>query len=88
MLTLQAAKETLARDGKLNPTKEEVADQAGKTAEAQYGTGSPLQRGITAATAAIQALASGELAGAAAPEIAYLNGQNVIGGLSGLWRSK
>ncbi len=78
---LQAAKETLAGKGKLNPTKEEIADQAGRTAEAQYGTGSPLQRGITAATAAIQALAGGDikaaLAGAAAPEIAYLIGQNV-----------
>ncbi|WP_303740892.1 hemagglutinin repeat-containing protein [Kosakonia pseudosacchari] len=78
---LQAAKETLAGLGKLNPTKEEIADQAGRTAEAQYGTGSPLQRGITAATAAIQALAGGDikaaLAGAAAPEIAYLIGQNV-----------
>ncbi|AGN86993.1 hemagglutinin repeat-containing protein [Enterobacter sp. R4-368] len=78
---LQAARETLARDGKLNPTKEEIADQAGRTAEAQYGTGSTLQRGITAATAAIQALAGGDikaaLAGAAAPEIAYLIGQNV-----------
>ncbi|PDO84932.1 hypothetical protein BK796_14825 [Kosakonia pseudosacchari] len=78
---LQAAKETLAGLGKLNPTKEEIAAQAGRTAEAQYGTGSPLQRGITAATAAIQALAGGDikaaLAGAAAPEIAYLIGQNV-----------
>lgn len=78
---LQAAKETLAGLGKLNPTKEEIADQAGRTAEAQYGTGSPLQRGITAATATIQALAGGDikaaLAGAAAPEIAYLIGQNV-----------
>ncbi|WP_438918195.1 hemagglutinin repeat-containing protein [Kosakonia cowanii] len=78
---LQAAKETLAGKGKLNPTKEEIADQAGRTAEAQYGTGSPLQRGITAATAAIQALAGGDikaaLAGTAAPEIAYLIGQNV-----------
>ncbi|MFE4111437.1 VENN motif pre-toxin domain-containing protein, partial [Kosakonia sp. YIM B13611] len=78
---LQAAKETLAGLGKLNPTKDEIADQAGRTAEAQYGTGSTLQRGITAATAAIQALAGGDikaaLAGAAAPEIAYLIGQNV-----------
>ncbi|MFE4113466.1 VENN motif pre-toxin domain-containing protein, partial [Kosakonia sp. YIM B13611] len=60
--------------GKLNPTKDEIADQAGRTAEAQYGTGSTLQRGITAATAAIQALAGGDikaaLAGAAAPYIA------------------
>ena len=78
---LKAAKETLVGLGKLNPTAKEISDQAGKTAEAQYGTGSALQRGISAATAAVQALAGGDiksaLAGAAAPEIAYLIGQNV-----------
>ncbi|EOC1317874.1 hemagglutinin repeat-containing protein [Cronobacter turicensis] len=78
---LKAAKETLVGLGKLNPTAKEIADQAGKTAEAQYGTGSALQRGISAATATVQALAGGDiksaLAGAAAPEIAYLIGQNV-----------
>ncbi|WP_050568187.1 hemagglutinin repeat-containing protein [Cronobacter muytjensii] len=78
---LKAAKETLVGLGNLNPTAKEIADQAGKTAEAQYGTGSALQRGISAATATVQVLAGGDiksaLAGAAAPEIAYLIGQNV-----------
>ncbi|APG17516.1 hypothetical protein A3780_08095 [Kosakonia radicincitans] len=71
---LAAAKETLIGKGNLNPTPEEISDQAGRTAEANFGTGSTLQRAITAATAAIQALASGDiksaLAGAAAPYIA------------------
>ncbi|WP_342322975.1 hemagglutinin repeat-containing protein [Kosakonia sp. BYX6] len=78
---LKAAKETLAGLGKLAPTDKEIAEQAGRTAEAQYGTGSALQRGIAAATTAVQALSGGDfksaLAGAAAPEIAYLIGQNV-----------
>lgn len=71
---LAAAKETLIGKGNLNPTPEEISDQAGRTAEANFGTGSTLQRAITAATAAIQAVASGDiksaLAGAAAPYIA------------------
>ncbi|KDE37340.1 hypothetical protein AW40_06630 [Kosakonia radicincitans UMEnt01/12] len=71
---LAAAKETLIGKGNLNPTPEEISDQAGRTAEANFGSGSTLQRAITAATAAIQALASGDiksaLAGAAAPYIA------------------
>ncbi len=71
---LAAAKETLIGKGNLNPTPEEISDQASRTAEANFGTGSTLQRAITAATAAIQAVASGDiksaLAGAAAPYIA------------------
>ena len=71
---LAAAKETLIGKGDRNPSPEEIATQAGRAAEAAYGTGSSLQRGITAATAAIQALAGGDiksaLAGAAAPYIA------------------
>ncbi|XTZ37861.1 hemagglutinin repeat-containing protein [Salmonella enterica] len=80
-VALKAAKETLAGLGKVAPTDKEIAEQAGRTAEAQFGIGSSLQRGITAATAAIQALSGGDvksaIAGVAAPEIAYLIGQNV-----------
>lgn len=54
-----------------------------KTATAKYGTGSDLQRGIQAATAALQGLAGSDLtavlAGASAPELA-----NYIGHGSGL----
>ncbi|HFV9238821.1 hypothetical protein ABKV24_13435 [Enterobacter mori] len=44
--------------------------------QAKYGTGSDIQRGIQAATAALQGLAGGDLtaalAGASAPELAHL----------------
>ncbi len=54
-----------------------------KTTTAKYGTGSDLQRGIQAATAALQGLAGSDLtaalAGASAPELA-----NYIGHGSGL----
>lgn len=47
-----------------------------KTEQARYGTGSDVQRGIQAATAALQGLAGGDiagaLAGASAPELAHL----------------
>ncbi|HBL4971661.1 TPA: hemagglutinin repeat-containing protein [Enterobacter cloacae] len=47
-----------------------------RTQQAKYGTGSDLQRGIQAATAALQGLAGGDiagaLAGASAPELAHL----------------
>jgi filamentous hemagglutinin len=47
-----------------------------KTEQAKFGTGSDIQRGIQAATAALQGLAGGNivgaLAGASAPELAHL----------------
>ena len=47
-----------------------------KEEQAKYGTGSDIQRGIQAATAALQGLAGGDigaaLAGASAPELAHL----------------
>ena len=50
--------------------------QAYKDEMAKYGTGSDIQRGIQAATAALQGLAGGDvgaaLAGASAPELAHL----------------
>lgn len=49
-----------------------------KETQEKYGTGSELQRGIQAATAALQGLAGGNiggaLAGASAPELAYIIG--------------
>ncbi|MCX5575264.1 hemagglutinin repeat-containing protein [Enterobacter sp. E-TC7] len=49
-----------------------------KETQEKYGTGSDLQRGIQAATAALQGLAGGNiagaLAGASAPELAYIIG--------------
>ncbi|WP_240168058.1 MULTISPECIES: hemagglutinin repeat-containing protein [Enterobacter] len=49
-----------------------------KKTQEKYGTGSDLQRGIQAATAALQGLAGGNiggaLAGASAPELAYIIG--------------
>lgn len=52
--------------------------QAYKDVMVTYGTGSDLQRGIQAATAALQGLAGGNiggaLAGASAPELAYIIG--------------
>ena len=57
--------------------------QAYKEKIAEYGTGSDMQRGIQAATAALQGLAGGNiagaLAGASAPELA-----NIIGHLVGI----
>lgn len=80
---LRAAEEKLRAEGKSNPTPQEIADQAGRTAIEQYGTGSDMQRAIQAATAAAQGLAGGDmtaaLAGAAAPYVA-----EVIGHRSGL----
>ncbi|HAS1039990.1 TPA: filamentous hemagglutinin N-terminal domain-containing protein [Enterobacter cloacae] len=52
-----------------------------KTTTAKYGTGSDLQRGIQAATAALQGLAGSDLtaalAGASAPELAYRIGHDM-----------
>ncbi len=52
-----------------------------KTTTAKYGTGSDLQRGIKAATAALQGLAGNDLksalAGASAPELAYRIGHGM-----------
>ena len=80
---LTAAEAKLKAEGNSSPTAEQIADQAGRTAMAAYGTGSDLQRGIQAATAALQRLAGGDiagaLAGASAPELA-----NLIGHGSGL----
>ncbi|CNJ09735.1 adhesin/hemagglutinin [Yersinia intermedia] len=71
---IQAAKETLAKKGILTPTEEQLTNQIRNTAMAPYGTGSALQQGIQAATAAIQGLAGGNmaqaLAGASAPYLA------------------
>ncbi|WP_145546457.1 hemagglutinin repeat-containing protein [Yersinia intermedia] len=71
---IQAAKETLAKKGILTPTEEQLTNQIRSTAMAPYGTGSALQQGIQAATAAIQGLAGGNmaqaLAGASAPYLA------------------
>lgn len=71
---LAAAKAALAGKGKLNPTADEIAKQAFDTAMKPFGTGSALQQGLQAATAAIQGLAGGSVAqavsGAAAPYLA------------------
>ncbi|MGE1562751.1 hemagglutinin repeat-containing protein [Pantoea septica] len=71
---LQAAKEALAGKGNLNPTADQIAEEAYNTAMAPFGTGSALQKGMQAATAAVQGLAGGNLAqaasGAAAPYLA------------------
>ncbi|WP_455429408.1 hemagglutinin repeat-containing protein [Leclercia tamurae] len=79
---LDEARQQLAREGK-PVTDKAVAERAYRNAMAQYGTGSPIQRGIQAATAALSGLAGGDiagaLAGAAAPELAY-----AIGHKSGL----
>ncbi|MDK4744202.1 hypothetical protein QOY93_02220 [Leclercia adecarboxylata] len=80
---LRAAEEQLRAGGNASPTPQEIADQAGRTAMAQYGTGSDIQRAIQAATAAVKGAAGGDLsaalAGAAAPYVA-----EVIGHRSGL----
>ncbi len=71
---LQAAREELAKKGKLNPTADEIAKQAYDTAMKPFGTGSSLQQGISAVTAAVQGLSGGNVAqaisGASAPYLA------------------
>jgi filamentous hemagglutinin len=71
---LQAAKEALAAKGNTNPSDTQIAEQAYNTAQAQWGTGSAIQQGIQAATAAVQGLAGGNIgqaiSGAAAPYLA------------------
>jgi len=92
---LNAARAKLAEKGEQEPgpdaTEKDKADYQKKlrktseykTAMEKYGTGSTIQRGIQAATAALSGLAGGNmagaLAGAAAPELAY-----AIGHKSGL----
>ncbi|MCX8962642.1 filamentous hemagglutinin N-terminal domain-containing protein [Erwinia psidii] len=77
---LQAAREQLAGQGNLNPTADQIAEQAYNTAMAPFGTGSALQQGLQAATAAIQGLAGGNIgqaiSGAAAPYIAGIIGSS------------
>lgn len=80
---LTAAEAKLKADGNSSPTAEQIADQAGRTAMQNYGTGSDLQRGIQAATAALQGLAGGNIAGALAGASA-LELANLIGHGSGL----
>lgn len=71
---LQAAKEALVGKGNLNPTADQIAEEAYNTAMAPFGTGSSLQKGIQAATAAVQGLAGGNIgqavSGAVAPYLA------------------
>ncbi|WP_235134388.1 hemagglutinin repeat-containing protein [Lelliottia amnigena] len=80
-VSLNAAKAKLKAEGNANPTDKQIADQAGQTAMQQYGTGSPLQRGIQSVTAALQGLAGGNiagaLAGASAPELANIIGHHM-----------
>ncbi|MBM7341238.1 hemagglutinin repeat-containing protein [Pantoea coffeiphila] len=70
---LNAAREQLAAGGKPY-TESDVAQRAYNNAMASWGTGSAIQQGIQAATAAIQGLAGGNvgqlLSGAAAPYLA------------------
>jgi len=66
-----------AREAHPEMTAEQLKDTPEyKTVMAEYGTGSNLQRGIQAATAALQGLAGGNiaggLAGAAAPQLAHM----------------
>ena len=72
--TLAAAREELAGKGNRNPTADEIAKQAYDTAMKPFGTGSSLQQGISAVTAAMQGLAGGNVAqalsGAASPYVA------------------
>jgi filamentous hemagglutinin len=71
---IEAAKAALAKAGKTSPTEKELREQIRNTAMEPYGTGSALQQGIQAATAAIQGLAGGDItkaiAGGAAPYLA------------------
>ncbi|QCT22664.1 hypothetical protein FEM41_11495 [Jejubacter calystegiae] len=70
---LAEAKAQLEREGKPFSDKD-VAERAYNNAMQQFGTGSALQQGIQAATAAVQGLAGGNLAqaisGASAPYLA------------------
>lgn len=90
---LKAARDALAKEGVTEPDadasdalKKAYQDalrgsDAYKTTTAKYGTGSDLQRGIQAATAALQGLAGSDLkaalAGASAPELAYRIGHDM-----------
>ena len=56
---LTAAEAKLKAEGNSSPTAEQIAEQAGRTTMQDYGTGSDLQRGIQAATAALSGLAGG-----------------------------
>ena len=71
---LAAAREELAKKGKLNPTADEIVKQAYDTAQKPFGTGGKVQRAISAVTAAVQGLSGGNVAqaisGAAAPYLA------------------
>ncbi len=87
---LNAGKKALAKEGipepDVNASDEEKAryqtqlrnSAAYKTEQAKYGKGSDIQRGIQAAVGALQGLAGGDigaaLAGASAPELAYIIG--------------
>lgn len=90
---LKAARDALSKEGVTEPDadasdalKKAYQDalrgtDAYKTTTAKYGTGSDLQRGIQAATAALQGLAGSDLkaalAGASAPELAYRIGHGM-----------
>ncbi|HDC4614149.1 TPA: hemagglutinin repeat-containing protein [Enterobacter cloacae] len=90
---LKAARDALAKEGVTEPDadasdalKKAYQDalrgtDAYKTTTAKYGMGSDLQRGIQAATAALQGLAGSDLkaalAGASAPELAYRIGHGM-----------
>jgi len=90
---LKAARDELAKQGKTEPAadasdalKKAYQDalrgtDAYKTTTVRYGTGSDLQWGIQAATAALQGLAGSDLtaalAGASAPELAYRIGHGM-----------
>uniref|UniRef100_UPI001562BB55 VENN motif pre-toxin domain-containing protein n=1 Tax=Escherichia coli TaxID=562 RepID=UPI001562BB55 len=81
---LKAAKEATGETLPANATEKQRQEylaklrdtQAYRNEMAKYGTGSEIQRGIQAATAALQGLAgdnlAGALAGASAPELAHL----------------
>ncbi|EJN7543818.1 VENN motif pre-toxin domain-containing protein, partial [Escherichia coli] len=88
---LKAAKEATGETLPANATEKQRQEylaklrdtQAYRNEMAKYGTGSEIQRGIQAATAALQGLAgdnlAGALAGASAPELA-----NIIGHHAGI----
>ncbi|UNK63019.1 hemagglutinin repeat-containing protein [Buttiauxella ferragutiae] len=60
------AKKALARQGVRHPTDKQISEQVSATATAPYGPGSDLQRGLQAATAAVQGLGGGDMAKAIA----------------------
>ncbi|HFT7228016.1 TPA: hemagglutinin repeat-containing protein [Enterobacter chengduensis] len=90
---LKAARDALSKEGVTEPGADASdalkkayqnalrGTDAYKTTTAKYGTGSDLQRGIQAATAALQGLAGSDLkaalAGASAPELAYRIGHGM-----------